>query len=148
MDDGKLILKRDLTGTMVRLEVWSTKEGIYIQTFDIIADEMLSSNLINDKSYLDWSEIDIDGNTIWSDKALEAMSANIIKDLERVTHDVDMLKEYIMVRNNNASLLNEDAKIKGDCNDNNIPLEDFMDKEAEYFELTHNVHRDKNGDHK
>ena len=141
MDEGKLILKRDLTGTMVRLEVWSTKEGIYIQTFDIIDDSMLSSNLIGavkllseDKPDYNWSEIDEDGNTVWSDKALAAMSNNVINDLDRVTHDVEVLRDYIEARNKNnnplidtrvtlASLLNEDARIKGDCNDNDTPLD-------------------------
>ena len=163
MDNGTLIFKRDIkwcyTDAMIRLEVWSTEEGIYIQTFDM-NDSILSSDLIGavkslqslllseDKPNYIWSEIDEDGNTIWSDKALAAMSNNVINDLDRITHDIEVLRDYIEARNksnnplidtrvNNTSLLNEDASVKNDCNDNDIPLEDY----AEYSQ-THTAHRD------
>ncbi len=102
MDNGTLIFKRDITDAMIRLEVWSTEEGIYIQTFDIDDSTMLSSDLIGAVKLL--SEID--------------------------------------TKVNNTSLLNEDANIKNDCNDNNTPLVDdtpldeFFDQEVEYHELT------------
>ena len=46
MDDSILLFKRDITDAMIRLEAWLTKEGIYIQTFDIDDSTMLSSDLI------------------------------------------------------------------------------------------------------
>jgi|15BtaG_2_1085339.scaffolds.fasta_scaffold44502_1 hypothetical protein len=108
MDEGTLIFKRDITDSMIRLEAWQTKEGIYIQTFSILDDSMLSSDLIPKPIRVDMGKL---------------------------------LEKYGQSLFNNQSLFNEDARIKGDCNDNDTPLEDYDE-----YSQTHTVHRDDDGE--
>ena len=43
MDEGRLILKLDIKGTLIRLEIWATNEGIYVQTFHVVDNDLRSS---------------------------------------------------------------------------------------------------------
>ena len=75
-----------------------------------------------------------DSTMLSSDLIPEPIKADIGKLLEQYG-------QSLFDKMNNQSLLNDDARIKGDCNDNDTPLEDYNE-----YSQTHTVHRDDDGE--